>query len=170
LADIINRRDELALSNYEVASRCDVHRSTIYRFLEGKTTLVDRSTLRDIANALDLRLEIKGSNARVYIEKSTGGSEPITTANDGLRRVLEMLKKMDVEQIDAVDKMSRMIALMDREEVINMTQVFEQLGMIENRAVFIEKLTAFAKIIMPYKVIHQNERTEESQSGVFGQG
>jgi hypothetical protein len=59
---------------------------------------------------------------------------------------------------------------MDDEEIIDFMQACDALDMGKNKEVFLDKLKAFARIVMPYQAVNNHDQKEKSESSVFGQG
>ncbi len=169
LEDLKRQIDKLGISVYEVERRSGVNNSGLYRILNGQRPSIDRATLRAVADAVEMDYEINGDRVQLFerqpelvVDENLGGE-----SLEG--RIVQMLKKMDVEHLQAVDRLVQIIASMDRHEIVDLIEICEALDMGKNKAVFLRKLRAFADIVMPYEVMIRNGDNKESKKRVFGQ-
>jgi predicted transcriptional regulator len=167
--DLREQIDKLGISVYEVERRSGVNNSGLYRILNGQRPSVDRSTLRALADAVEMDYEIRGDRVTLFermpelvVDENLGGE-----SLEG--RIVQMMKKMDVEHLIAVDKLVRIIATMDGQEVVDLVSICEALDMGKNKKIFLKKLRAFADILIPYEAVVKDEDEEKSEERLFRQ-
>lgn len=158
------RIDKLAISIPELEKLSGLHNKTLYLLLKGEKQQIDRATLRALANALQMNYEIVGDQATLSEKEAVrviGGSKSVEKSIEG---VVQMLQKVDPEALDAIEDLVGIFAAMHASEVVELRDVCMNLMVGKNKQLFIEKLKAFAKILMPYEEMEKNAVREESKS------
>jgi len=161
LHDIQERVDELCLSVPEIEAESGIHNSVLYRILEGSRKTVDRATLRRLADALKMDYKVNGDWAKLTKQRTVEGVNQDRGAGS-LRELLDdMYKDLSAAHLEAVHKFARIIATMDDAEIIDFMEACEALDMDKNKGVFLDKLKAFAKIVMPYDSVKKQQWNEK---------
>lgn len=146
----------------QLAKASQVHHAMVYRLFNGKQESVNRKTVVKLASALDLSIRIRGDRVEFDVH---GGVDPKANQPVGetdIQGVVDVLKKMNYSQIAAVEQLTRIIAMMEHHEVIDLLQVCEILEHEGNKALFLRKLKAMAEIIMPYEAVKNHGVEQKS--------
>ena len=144
------RMDQLSLSPVMLAKKMGTHPSTIYRIIKEETKRVERETLKALAGALDLHFNIKGSEVTFSLSSGERQKEEDRQRNLAILGVSDMLKKMDMKQLTALDEIARIIAEMDGEDLIDLQKVCGMISGETNKKKFIRKLKAMSELVMSY--------------------
>ena len=155
--------DKAGMSIDELANKSGLNRTTIYRLFHGQRDWVDRSTATKIARGLGAEIEFKRSQVRLFLanpsekierilEDSISINEKEAAVGLFIGRVVEMLRKLDVEALEIAEDLVKLIVTMDKEDLVNLHHVQKVLLEDENRMLFKEKLKAFVALVMPYHV------------------
>ena len=164
--------DRRVMSPEELAKASGVHKTTVYRALKGSGLGVDRATIRKIVAGFGLEVEIQGQNIRLYedVKKDVEfGEESSDRFRSGvenrkgevIRRMIERLKEVDVESLEMCERLMNVLLNLDKRSLIEIDKLVEKLDAGANEKVFVEKMKAFASLVMPYEAMnHEKERQE----------
>ena len=156
LDDVLKRVDELNWSIPDLADQAGLHRTTIYHMINGKHKTTDRETVRCLADALGMKVKMEGSLAKLYVEGRIEAKRVQAGVHLGNEGIADMLKTMNTQQLEAVDEMVRIIALMDGEEIVDLLKVCNVLAQERNKQQFLRRLKAIAELILPFEVLKED--------------
>ena len=153
--------DKAGMTIDELARKSNVNRTTLYRLFTGKRRYIDRSTAEKITKGLGAEIEFRRDKVRLYLPNKFKKTESFSQETSSIEvnderpepspeRVVDMLKDLDVEALEAANDLLRLFLSLDREDIELFKRMLDIISEEGNRGIFKQRLRALVSLVMPY--------------------